>query len=69
MNNALLELQHGQLIDVIIGKTLPFGTLVSEPSGIAGLLSGEKKFDEGSRFQVRVADVDATNQRFSAILP
>lgn len=49
MLKALLELRPGHLIDVNIETALPIGTLVSGPSGIAGLLSGAKHFAEGTR--------------------
>lgn len=59
-------LKVGDLITTTVTKSLPFGALVEAPDGMPGLVKGLVSAAEGEQLAIRVDDVDAGKQRFSA---
>ncbi|MEV8150174.1 hypothetical protein AB0O52_18780 [Arthrobacter sp. NPDC080073] len=59
-------LKAGDLVTATVTKTLPFGAIVEAPNGMPGLVRGLGDAAEGERVAVRIDDVDAGKNRFSA---
>jgi ribosomal protein S1 len=58
----------GELVDALVLRVLPFGSLV-EIDGVAGLLprsAADPAPEAGSRLPIRVTTIDVTRRRFTA---
>ena len=60
-----VPLNPGEEIDVVVTTVAPFGVLVRTDAGLHGLVRGVND-PVGVAMHVRVLDVDAKRQRFSA---
>jgi ribosomal protein S1 len=60
-----MPLSPGDEIDVVVTTVAPFGVLVRTDAGLDGLVRGGRA-SLGSAMRVRVLEVDAEQQRFSA---
>ncbi|HEV7146006.1 MAG TPA: hypothetical protein VGN48_03305 [Pedococcus sp.] len=60
-----VPLNPGEEIDVVVTTVAPFGVLVRTDTGLHGLVRGVND-PVGVAMRVRVLDVDAKRQRFSA---
>ncbi len=60
-----LPLSPGEELSVVVTTVAPFGVLVRTDAGLNGLVPGEH-VPVGTVLRVRVVDVDAEHERFSA---